>query len=252
MTRRLVPLVAAPGDRACRRSLAERDGYLYTPGLLPDATLAPLRAFVDAALTRRGWLRCGAPDPTPPGAGCVDRAATDPVLRLGRWDDPRWIAFLGEILPSQPYLSLAAAPEILDVLRDVFDAEPEPHAGDVCRLVSPAAPELTTPPHQDAAYLKDAAAVWTAWLSLGPCPTPLGPLAVWPGSHRLGLRPHAPVVAGGGVVGTSVPDDIAWATGDLAAGDVILFSALTVHCALDNLTSDQLRVSVDYRYRPAR
>ena len=235
MIRRIVPLVAAPGDRAGRRALAERDGYLYVPRLLSEAALAPLGAFVDAALTHRGWRR---------------GATSDPALRLGRWDDPRWIGFLGEILPSQPYRELAAIPALLDVLRDVFDAEPELHVGDVCRLVSPGAPELTTPPHQDAAYLEDAAAVWTAWLSLGACPTPLGPLAIWPGSHRLGLRPHAPVIAGGGVVGTTVPDDVAWAAGDLAAGDIVLFSSLTVHCALDNVTTDQLRVSVDYRYRP--
>jgi ectoine hydroxylase-related dioxygenase (phytanoyl-CoA dioxygenase family) len=58
-------------------------------------------------------------------------------------------------------------------------------------------------------------------------------------------------VHGGGVVGTDVPENVAWATSDLAAGDVVLFSALTVHRALDNVTSDRLRVSVDFRYRPA-
>jgi hypothetical protein len=236
-TRRLVPLIPAPGDAAGRRACAERDGYLYVPHLLGTSTLAPLRALVEAALTRRGWLH---------------GQATDPALRLGRWDDPRWIAFLAELLPSEPYRAVAAAPELLDVVRDALGGEPEPHVGDVCRLVSPAAPELTTPPHQDAAYLADAGAVWTAWLALGPCPRSLGPLAVWPGSHRAGLRPHAPVVTGGGVVGTDVPDDVAWAASDLEAGDVVVFSALTVHCALDNATADRLRVSVDYRYRPRR
>src|SRR5262249_3650593 len=88
MTRRLEPLVVAPGDAAGRRAHADRDGYLYAPRLLSDATLAPLRALVDRALTNRGWLR---------GATC------DPAMRLGRWDDPRWLGFLGEILPSPPY-----------------------------------------------------------------------------------------------------------------------------------------------------
>jgi len=49
-----------------------------------------------------------------------------------------------------------------------------------------------------------------------------------------------------------VPDDAPWRSLDLEAGDVIVFSALTVHRALPNVTADQLRVSVDYRYRPAR
>ncbi|HEX8110696.1 MAG TPA: hypothetical protein VF516_23350, partial [Kofleriaceae bacterium] len=68
-TRRLVPLIPAPGDPAGRRAQAQRDGYLYLPRLLRDSTLAPLRALVEGALTRRGWLR---------------GATTDPALRLGR------------------------------------------------------------------------------------------------------------------------------------------------------------------------
>jgi hypothetical protein len=232
----VVPLEPAPPDPASRRAAAMRDGYLYVPGLVPARALEALRAVVDDALARRGWLRDGVSDPT---------------LALGRWDDPRWLAFLAEVLPSAPYRALGAAPEIIGVVRDIFDAEPELHVGDVCRLVSPGDPALTTPPHQDAAYLERASRVWTAWLALGPCPRELGSLAIWPGSHHGGLRGHAPVVHGGGVVGTTVPHDVAWAASDLAAGDVVLFSALTVHRALDNVTADGLRVSVDFRYRPA-
>jgi ectoine hydroxylase-related dioxygenase (phytanoyl-CoA dioxygenase family) len=230
------PLVAAPPDDDGRRARAHADGFLYVPGLLPPDRIAPVRAVVDAALVRRGWLVDG---------------TSDPSLRLGRWDDQRWTAFLAEVLASEPYQALAAAPEILAVIRVLVGDDPQLHVGDVCRLVSPGAVDLTTPPHQDAAYLKDAARVWTAWLALGACPRALGPLALLPGSHTSGLRPHAPVTTGDGVVGTAVPDDVVWRAGDLAAGDVLFFSALTVHRALPNVTADQLRVSVDYRYRPA-
>jgi ectoine hydroxylase-related dioxygenase (phytanoyl-CoA dioxygenase family) len=202
--------------------------------LHPDG-IAPLRAHVDAALKRRGWL--------------VHRNS-DPAWRFGRWDDTRWTTFLGDILGSEPYRSLAAATEIIDVIRLLVGGEPELHVGDVCRLVSPGSVDLTTPPHQDAAYLKNAEGVWTAWLALGPCPQSLGPIALLPGSHLDGLRAHAPVATGDGVVGTDVPDDAPWRASDLAAGDVLFFSSLTVHRALPNLTPDQLRVSVDYRYRP--
>ena len=51
---------------------------------------------------------------------------------------------------------------------------------------------------------------------------------------------------------TTVAADAPWCSLDLELGDVIVFSALTVHCALPNVTADQLRVSVDYRYRPTR
>lgn len=231
------PLVAAPADDDGRRARAQADGFLYVPALVSADRIAPVRAVVDAALARRGWLVDG---------------ASDPAHRLGRWDDQRWTAFLAEVLASAPYQALAAAPEILDVIRVLVGDEPQLHVGDVCRLVSPGAVDLTTPPHQDAAYLKDAAGVWTAWLALGPCPRELGPLALLPGSHTGGLRPHAPVITGDGVVGTDIPDDAVWHAGDLAAGDVLFFSSLTVHRALPNITADQLRVSVDYRYRPTR
>ena len=228
------PLVPAPPDDDGRRDRARTDGYLYVPGLLPATRLAPLCALVDAALAHRGWVVDG---------------KSDPQLRLGRWDDPRWTGFLAEVLASEAYQALAAAPEILDVIRLLVGGEPELHVGDVCRLVSPGSYDLTTPPHQDAAYLKAGDGVWTAWFALGPCPRVLGPLAFNPGSHRGGLRAHAPVATGDGVIGTDVPADATWHASDLAAGDVLFFSSLTVHRALPNVTADQLRVSVDYRYR---
>ncbi len=229
------PLPIAPGDDEGRRARAHEDGFLYVPGLLAPAQLAPLRALVDEALARRGWLVDG---------------RSDPALRLGRWDDTRWTAFLADVLASAPYQALAAAPELLGVIRLLCGDDPELHVGDVCRLVSPGAVDLTTPPHQDAAYLRDAADVWTAWLALGPCPLALGPLALYPGSHTGGLRAHAPVAAGDGVVGTDVPEGAPWCASALAPGDVLFFSSLTIHRALPNVTADELRVSVDYRYRP--
>ena len=231
-------LVAVDRDEAALRSHAERDGCVYVPRALPLERLAALGAVVDRALASRGWVVDG---------------KSDPALRLGRWDDSRWLEFLGEVLGSQAYRELAAAPELLALLRPILGGEPQLNVGDVCRLVSPGAIDLTTPPHQDAAYLADAHEVWTAWIPLGPCPIELGPLALLPGSHREGVRPHAAVERGGDqVVGTDVPADAPWRSASLAAGDVILFSALTVHCALPNLTRDQLRVSVDFRYRRAR
>lgn len=241
------PFAIAPEDRDARRAQAARDGYLYLPGLVDESVLAPLRELVDRALVTRGWIASGEP---PAASGEPLAGATNPALRFGRWDDTRWFGFLGEILPSDAYRAIASTPALVEVLCDVLGAEPELHVGDVCRLVSPGDPALTTPPHQDAAYLKDAERVWTAWLALVPCPREVGPLAIWAGSNHGGLRAHAAVEAGGGVVGTTVPDDVVWSTGDLAIGDVVLFSSLTVHRALDNVTADRLRVSVDYRYRP--
>jgi hypothetical protein len=226
-----------PVPRAQLEARARADGCAYLPRLLPAARLDALRAVVDRALARRAWRVDG---------------RSDPALRLGGWEDARWIDFLGEVAGSAAYRELAAAPEILEVMRVLVGGEPEVHVGDVCRLVSPGALDLTTPPHQDAAYLKQADGVWTAWLPVETCPRALGPLAVLPGSHTGGLRPHATVMRGGPVVGLDIPDDAPWRSADLEVGDAIVFSSLTVHKALPNLTRDRLRVSVDFRYRRAR
>ncbi|HUS33673.1 MAG TPA: phytanoyl-CoA dioxygenase family protein [Kofleriaceae bacterium] len=222
-----------PTTRDTLGARAREDGFAYLPRALSAATLAPLRTLVDQELVQRGWLVDG---------------HSDPALRLGRWDDARWHAFLATIMASHEYKELATHPELLALLRAVLDAEPTPCAGDVCRLVSPNALDLTTPPHQDAAYLTPT--LWTAWLPLRACPLELGPLAVLPGSHRDGVRPHAPLGSDGVIGITTSLDDARWQTSDLEEGDVILFSALTVHRALPNVTANRLRVSVDFRYEP--
>lgn len=236
MTTSIAPLVSAPADADARRAQAGRDGYLFLPGLVPAEALAPLQADVARALTRRDWLVDG---------------ASEPALALGRWDDPRWVDFLVEILPSPGLRTLAAAPALRAVLGELLGGEVLAHQGDVCRVVSPGAIDLATPPHQDAAYLADPVGVWTAWLPLAPCPLARGPLVLWPGSHLGGVRPHAAVVAGAAAIGTDVPADVPWVGGDLAVGDVLLFSSLTVHRALPNTSADQLRVSIDLRFRRA-
>ena len=228
------PWPSDPNDQDEWVRLAQTDGFLYLPRLLLAGRLDALRAVVDQGLVKRGWRLEG---------------RSDPGLRLGSWDDARWVEFLCEVVVSAAYRDLAAAPEILSVVERLVGGVPRLHVGDVCRLVSPGALDLTTPPHQDAAYLADAAGVWTAWLPLDPCPLALGPLALLPGSHTGGLLPHAPITRGGPLVGVDLPDDSPWRSADLEVGDVIFFSSLTVHKALPNVTRDQLRVSVDYRYR---
>ena len=82
------------------------------------------------------------------------------------------------------------------------------------------------------------------WIPLGDCPRRLGGLAVSPGSQRRGLFEH-----GEGTTGAAVRDDERWASTDYRCGDVLLFSALTLHRALPN-ESDDVRLSVDFRYAP--
>jgi hypothetical protein len=55
---------------------------------------------------------------------------------------------------------------------------------------------------------------------------------------------------GAGGLGVDVEDlGLTWHTSDYRAGDVLVFHSHTVHKALPNITQDQIRISVDYRYQ---
>lgn len=228
----------ALGDGARLKRRALEDGYLFFRGLVPPDTVLALRRTVLTIAERYGWLALG--------SAPMDGMARQEV-RLGAYDDPRWVAFLCEVLPLESFRALGLHPRLLGVLRQICDGPVAAHEGDLCRVVSPGSPDFTTLPHQDRHYVRAAGELWTAWLPLGDCPLDLGPLAVLPRSHLSGLMPHAG--EGAGKQGVTIPEEATWAGEDLAAGDVIFFHGLTVHRALDNVTPDHLRISVDYRYQ---
>jgi ectoine hydroxylase-related dioxygenase (phytanoyl-CoA dioxygenase family) len=118
----------------------------------------------------------------------------------------------------------------------------------VCRLAFPNDLERTTAPHQDFFYTRDSTDLWTAWTPLGDCPAELGGLAVLPGSHAGGLRPHD---GGEGKARFIVLDESEeWVGDDYRTGDVLFLNALTVHGARPNVTPSRIRISVDCRYLP--
>ena len=187
-----------------------------------------------------GWLDRAAPR----GAAIAVTGA-----RLGAYDDPRWIAFLRQVLPHPSFAAVRDAPPLRSVLTAILGAPPEPDEGDLCRVVSSDDPAHTTVAHQDRFYLPDDLPRWSVWLPLGSCPRALGPLAILPRSHTHGLLPHAGDVEWRQSV--TVADDARWAASDLAPGDAIVFSCLTVHRALPNVSGGALRLSATLRYRAA-
>ena len=110
----------------------------------------------------------------------------------------------------------------------------------------PAGTNHPTPPHQDANYLPDPA-LWIAWIPLDDCPLDRGPLAVVPGSHEGGLRPHEGATLDEREAESRAGDR--WVAAALQPGDALFFSALTLHRSLDNRT-ERLRLSVDLRFAP--
>jgi ectoine hydroxylase-related dioxygenase (phytanoyl-CoA dioxygenase family) len=212
-------------DHAAIQRRAAADGYLFFRNLAPRDLVEQLRGQVLDQCARRGWLD-GHTLPT-----------RDELLA--------WQADV-QVLPA--FSALRGERRITSVLEMIFGVPAVAGCGDVCRVAFPRDLERTTRPHQDHFYTRGSTSLWTVWIPLGDCPALLGGLAVLPGSHTDGLRAHD------GGEGESryilLPEDVPWAGTDFRAGDVLMVNALTVHGARPNMTEQDVRVSIDCRYRP--
>ena len=230
----MLPFIDANADDV--HVLAERDGYLFFPRLLPTSVVLELRARALDIAADLGWLAQGSPRLA---------AVSTPGLGLGAYDDPRWITFLQRLLPDPLFSALRDHPALIQTLTRVLGRAPRAERGDLCRVVSGDGDERATRPHQDRFYISGEGELWTAWLPLGDCPVEPGALALLPGSHRRGLLPHSGEPMKQAI---TLPPDTRWHSQDLAAGDVLFFSGLTVHCALPSERAPRFRLSVDFRY----
>jgi ectoine hydroxylase-related dioxygenase (phytanoyl-CoA dioxygenase family) len=226
-------------DAAALGQAAAARGYLFFRRLIDQGAVQELRRQVLEVCREFGWLAEGAP---------LMDGVHRPGIRLGAYDD-RWVEFQRRVVVLPAFMAVGEHPAILGVLGRLFGGPAEGGCGQTCRVLSPGAPEFTTPPHQDRFYVRAAGDFWTVWIPLGDCPAPNGGLAVLPGSQRRGLLPHRG--EGPGRQGVAVAADAVWATCDYAAGDVVMFHGLTIHRACDNTSRDRLRLSADFRFQPA-
>jgi ectoine hydroxylase-related dioxygenase (phytanoyl-CoA dioxygenase family) len=222
-------------DPEALRLRARRDGYLWMRGVVDAAALDALRIVVVACCSRLGWL---ATETGGDPVACSERRGV-------RTNDATWIDLQVAVLSSPELARIREDAGATAIVRALLGGEIAAAQGDVCRVVFPDSDELTTPPHQDGAYVGTDRECWTVWIPLGDCPLDRGPLAVLPGSHRGGLRKHA------GESGATDSPAEGWAASALAAGDALFFHALTLHGALPNRSAGLLRLSVDLRYRAA-
>jgi len=225
----------APDGRALRARLAE-DGYLFFRGVLPPERIAEVRAGVYDALTQAGWL---APEST------VDKPVPT-ALAVREGGEGYLDAYVG-IQRLQAFHELAHAPEVVALLGRVVDEPLLVHPRKIARTSLPRDDEYT-PPHQDFRLIQGSVDTFTVWVPLGDCPASLGSLRMLTGSHKQGLI-DADAGKGPGGLKVEVADDHPdWRTTDYRAGDVIVFTSLTVHGAARN-DEDWMRFSADFRYQ---
>ncbi|HMN30888.1 MAG TPA: phytanoyl-CoA dioxygenase family protein [Caldilineaceae bacterium] len=223
-------LLADP--QALRRQM-QRDGYLFFRGLLPAAPVNDLYAEIMAICRSANW------------ADADDHPVGQPRLE----GSPEFWEVYDQVQVLEDFHALPHRRELLEIIATLVQETPFVHPRNIARISFPQAQHFTTPPHQDYVHIQGTPEVYTTWLPLCDCPQALGGVAVLAGSHVNDILPvHKANGAGG--LGIHTEDlGLPWHTSDYRAGDVLVFHSHTVHKALPNITRDQIRISVDYRYQ---
>ena len=215
------------------RERMRHDGYLYFSQLLPEEATSPLYHAVLSLCREAGW------------ADAQNRAQDGPRLE----GTPAWWEVYDPLQKLELFHALPHRSELLRVIVALTEEPVLVHPRNIARITFPGAVFFTTPAHQDHPLIQGTPETYTAWIPLCDCPAALGGLAILEGSHRSGILPvHSAAGPGGVTVNTDLPGCV-WRRQDMQAGDVLLFHSLTVHAARPNITTDSLRVSVDYRYQ---
>lgn len=228
------------------RARADRDGFLFFHGLLDPEPVLELRGALLGVLARHGLLAEG----TDSGLLDLDRLARLPA------DDMREdIGVTQQIyfeLQRVPALHrLPHHPSLLRLYRTLFGAEIFVHPRHILRAMTPHPAMFPTPPHQDFPLVQGSADTWTCWAPIGCCSIEKGPLAVLRGSHSNGYLPVSQERGAGGIAAQLCDREDDWVGGSFGVGDVLTFSALTVHRSLRPTVRDEVRLSMDVRYQRA-
>jgi len=226
---------------ALRERMAE-DGYLFFRGFFDRELVLQARRRVLRHIAAMGCLKAG----TDPEEGIVGEANRS----LGLFRD----------------LEIAHSPEVLDVVNSpaIWEFFTDFLGGEILtfdkRWLRAAARGGSSGWHYDSVFMnRGTRNLYTCWTPLGDIPLEQGPLALCLGSHWLervketyGMidvdRDHLDPLF------TEEPRELVekfrcrLATGNLRAGDALLFGISMMHSTLPN-TTDRYRLSIDTRYQ---
>lgn len=228
------------GDAPAMQARLAQDGYLFLRNIVPADALLELRDQITRILAGFGWIADG-----------EERMAAKAICRPRREGQPKFFEAHDQIIKLEALHSLAHESALMGVMREALGETAFPHPLCITRLVFPDSPELSTPPHQDFPNNQGSPNLTAAWIPLGECRMEDGSLAVMEGSNKFGVLP-LDFHLGAGNRQAVLSEDVMscrWVGADFNPGDVVIFSALTVHRALDNKNLDRMRLSVDFRYQ---
>ena len=224
-------------DAAALAARMRNDGYLMLRRLMPKPAIAEVQQQIGEILRAAGWLRRNTPIAeaiADPAGFCVD-------------PEPAYLDVLRRINRLQAYHALKHHPALVGLFERLLGGPVLPHPRVLMRNIFPDRAAFTTKAHQDFPNVQGTKEVHTAWMPLIDCPMAVGPLQIAAGSHNEGVFDFD-IAAGAGGLEITDPLDGRWVSGDIAAGDVLIFHSMTVHKGVANL-SPHLRMSMDVRYQ---
>lgn len=210
----------------------ERDGYLLVKGVLGKSEAAAYRAEAHALLARLG----GVPDPTWGSARLLAGGGISTELRHCH-DAQYYAAAFGRLLVDPRFTDVAAA----------LIGTPNVQLHHTKLFVKPPEKGSPFPMHQDYPYFPHTRhSVAAAIFHFDDAPADKGCVRVVPGSHRRGPLPHDEegsyhLPLSEWPLDGAVPCEA-------EAGDVLLFTYLTVHGSGPN-TTDQARTTWLVQFR---
>lgn len=228
------------GDVCGLRARLQSDGYLFFRKVVPVQLLLELRDQITQILADEGWIEGG-----------PERMKAKAIRRPLREGQPKFFQAHDRIIKLEAFHSLAHEAHLMDVMRQSLGDTAFPHPLSIVRLIFPDSPELATPPHQDFPNNQGTPNLTAAWIPLGDCAIRDGSLAIMEGSHKYGVLPLKFHLGAGNrrAVLQEQMSKCRWVGADFSAGDIVLFTALTVHKAMENYNPQSMRLSVDFRYQ---
>ncbi len=246
---------ATPGldDPDALRDHAQRQGYLFFPGLLPRENVLALRLDLLNILNQHGLLDPHVHAHNPPDDnGTINTQAVHQLsaeqVGYGGVGVPKHI--YQQVQKLESFHALAHEPNMLRMYHTLFGEQPFVHPRHITRLILPSPHIAPTPAHQDYIHIQGTRETWTAWLPIGDVPDTMGGLAIFPGSHQRGIYQGRRVAGAGEWIVDVCDKQPQYLTTRYRAGDVLTFHSLTVHAAIPATDKQHVRLSCDFRYQP--
>lgn len=223
---------------AVLQSEMDAKGYALIRNLIPREDISRTLGAVTQILSAAGWLL--------PGHDPLERFA-NPQAACGD-PDPAFKSTYQAVFNLESFHALPHHPALRSVMTMMVGDRVLVHPKPIGRLIFPNCERLTVHAHQDYRFMGGDPECFTAWIPLHDCPVHAGPLRVVEGSHRAGYVQHADENLHVPEISSDTRLEGDWVSGQIDAGDVLLFHSLTIHAASPNL-SDRLRISLDCRFQ---